>query len=474
MMTTFGILNNISTMILSQPTSSSPSSSSSFSLTSTSSSLSLPYKYQFHTSHSPSFITPTTPTTTKKLSKFISSSSCTIASFSISKLSTMPTQTTKSGFCPLSQRNSWMQENSTCYNISTNSGCRPLHSVFPTAPAVVSSVEDLYEYICSGPLIEKLSLTPKMLEDNIERWIECGLHLCKLFRINELNMTIAQKARLFHYYVPVFLWCEDQISQHRSKFKDGQDIPPLLIGFSAPQGCGKTTLVFALDYLFRLSGRKSATVSIDDFYLTAEDQAKMREQNPGNTLLELRGNAGSHDLPLSVETLQGLTEMTKKGMKMKLPRYNKSAYGGKGDRADPSTWPEVKGPLTVVLFEGWMLGFKPVPNEVVKAVDPQLEVVNRNLEAYYDAWDKFINAWIVIKIKEPSCVYQWRLQAEIAMREEGKPGMSDEEVRDFVSRYFPAYKAYLPTLYSEGPLGSDPEHLLVVDIDDERNPILGN
>lgn len=27
------------------------------------------------------------------------------------------------------------------------------------------------------------------------------------------------------------------------------------IGFNAPQGCGKTTLVFALDYLFRITGR---------------------------------------------------------------------------------------------------------------------------------------------------------------------------------------------------------------------------
>lgn len=26
----------------------------------------------------------------------------------------------------------------------------------------------------------------------------------------------------------------------------------------------------------------------------------------------------------------------------------------------------------VILFEGWMLGFKPLPNEVVKAVDPQV------------------------------------------------------------------------------------------------------
>lgn len=40
----------------------------------------------------------------------------------------------------------------------------------------------------------------------------------------------------------------------------------------------------------------------------------------------------------------------------------------------------------------------------------QLEVVNKNLEAYYNAWDKFIQSWIVIKIKDPSCVFQWRLQ----------------------------------------------------------------
>jgi len=71
------------------------------------------------------------------------------------------------------------------------------------------------------------------------------------------------------------------------------------IGFSAPQGCGKTTLVFALDYLFKTTKkyiallhlishvtivililtlqeylRKSATISVDDFYLTAEGQVR--------------------------------------------------------------------------------------------------------------------------------------------------------------------------------------------------------
>lgn len=47
------------------------------------------------------------------------------------------------------------------------------------------------------------------------------------------------------------------------------------------------------------------------------------------------------------------------------------------------------------------------------------------------------------------------------------------QVRDFVSRYLPAYNAYLPTLYSQGPNGSDPQHLLSIEIDEKRNPILG-
>ncbi|XP_043700931.1 D-glycerate 3-kinase, chloroplastic [Telopea speciosissima] len=381
----------------------------------------------------------------------------------------MPGEAEKSGLVPLGHGCSWIQDNST-----SSPGLRPgpLYSVFPSTPAVVSSVQDLLDFICSGPLVEKLGLTTEMVESSIDKWLMLGGYLSRLLQFNELQLTIPQKTRIYHYYIPVFFWCEDQISKHNSMFKDKDEIPPLVIGFSAPQGCGKTTLVFALEYLFRQTGRKSATISIDDFYLTAEGQAKLREENPDNALLEYRGNAGSHDLQLSIETLTALSKLTKEGMKVKLPRYDKSAYSGKGDRADPSTWPEIEGPLTVVLYEGWMLGFKPLPVAGVKAVDPQLEVVNKNLEAYYDAWDKFINAWIVIKIKEPNSVYQWRLQAEIAMRADGKPGMSDEEVMDFVSRYLPAYKAYLPTLYSEGPNGSDPKRLLVVEIDEERNPIL--
>ncbi|CAH8355918.1 unnamed protein product [Eruca vesicaria subsp. sativa] len=369
---------------------------------------------------------------------------------------------------------SWIQDNSMVLEsngLTSSKTC----SALPAKTVDVSSVSDLFEFICSGPLVDKIGITPENVGQSIDKWLLYGSQLCRLFQLNELMLTIPQKARLYHYYIPVFVWCQDQIALHNSKFSDGDDVPPLVIGFSAPQGCGKTTLVFALDYLFKTTKMKSATISIDDFYLTAQGQAKLREGNPGNALLEYRGNAGSHDLPFSVETIEALAKLTKEG---KLPSiqvlFLSSAYSGRGDRGDATTWPEVEGPLKVILFEGWMLGFKPLPAQVVKAVDPQLETVNKNLEEYYEAWDKYINAWVVIKIKDPSYVYRWRLQAEIAMRQAGKPGMSDDEVNDFVSRYLPAYKAYLPTLYAEGPSGSDPDRVLAIDIDEERNPILAN
>ena len=127
-----------------------------------------------------------------------------------------------------------MQDNSTCCNTAASNHCRqgPLYSVFPTKRAEVSSVQDLYEFISSGPLLNKLGLTPEKVAESIDKWLAYGLQLCRLFQLNDLYLTVPQKARLYHYYIPVFIWCEDQISQHRSTFKDGEDISPLVVFFN--------------------------------------------------------------------------------------------------------------------------------------------------------------------------------------------------------------------------------------------------
>lgn len=96
--------------------------------------------------------------------------------------------------------------------------------------AMVSSVADLYEFICRGPLLEKMGSNLQEVADTIDRWLECGSQLSRLLGFDELLLTEAQKVRVYHYYVPVYLWCERELLQHRAKFKDDADeIPPLVV-----------------------------------------------------------------------------------------------------------------------------------------------------------------------------------------------------------------------------------------------------
>lgn len=64
---------------------------------------------------------------------------------------------------------------------------------------------------------------------------------------------------------------------------------PIVVGLSAPQGCGKTTLTRALKEQFTAEGLKSVVISLDDFYLPRAEQVKLAEES-GNELLKYRGN----------------------------------------------------------------------------------------------------------------------------------------------------------------------------------------
>ena len=223
--------------------------------------------------------------------------------------------------------------------------------------------------------------------------------------------------------------------------------------------------------LLQDDGLTPASLSIDDFYLTRKDQESLAHKYAGNRLLQTRGNAMTHDLKLGTQTLRALRNAKAHSPPVPLPRYNKSAYQGKGDRADPKTWPTVQGPVDVVLFEGWMLGFSPVSSAAAAAVDPDLVPVNQSLADYKKAWDDFVSSWLVVRVADPSFAHKWRLQAEHAMRAAGQDAMTDEEVAAFVDRFMPAYKCYLSGLYRNGPTTARTGSLLVVEVDESRSPI---
>ena len=324
--------------------------------------------------------------------------------------------------------------------------------------------------ILASPLLKSCGITVADVEVNLDEYMDVSNHMCDNLGINTSRMSDTEAARIYQYYLPVYVWCETQRKQHVKKSKKSKKTP-LVLGISAPQGCGKSTLCEQLESLFAYKGLRAASVSIDDFYLTREDHVKMSAKHAGNRILETRGNAGTHDVRLGTETLKALKD-GREGT-IALPRYDKSKHQGKGDRADPTTWPTVEGPVDVVLFEGWMLGFAPVRDVDAERVDPDLKVVNGYLRSYKNAWDRFVDSWLIIKVASPEYSHKWRLEAEKRMRAAGKPAMTDAEVEAFVDRFMPAYRCYLPGLYGKGPTtaGVTDSRVLTVEVDCTRSPV---
>mmetsp|Transcript_11024 Transcript_11024/g.31152 ORF Transcript_11024/g.31152 Transcript_11024/m.31152 type:complete len:337 (+) Transcript_11024:458-1468(+) len=323
---------------------------------------------------------------------------------------------------------------------------------------------ELIDYICQCPLLGLASICEEDVRSNAEEWLRLGQLLCQILSFDFSNLDSVQRLRVFHYYLPVYMWMVGQLRQHR----EGGSEKPLVMGISAPQGCGKTTLVTCLEELMAAEGLKAASISIDDFYLTNADQTALGKSHSSNPLVQYRGNAATHDMELGARTLADLTSATGP---VPVPRYDKSKFAGRGDRAAVEEWPVVEGPLDIVLFEGWMLGFRPQPASVIQSVDENLLLVNEALKAYKDAWDQWADCWLVIRVEDPQYVYKWRLQAEEQMRAGGKPGMTDEQIADFVSRFMPAYQAYLPDLYDKGPTTCAHGRTLVIQVDETRSPV---
>ena len=45
-------------------------------------------------------------------------------------------------------------------------------------------------------------------------------------------------------------------------------------------------------------------------------------------------------------------------------------------------------------------------------ISKDLLPINRQLREYREAWDRFVDAWLVVKVKDPNYVFKWRQQAE--------------------------------------------------------------
>lgn len=245
--------------------------------------------------------------------------------------------------------------------------------------------------------------------------------------------------------------------------KDGPQ--PFLLGLNGPQGSGKSTLATQLCGSLAKAGIRALSVSIDDFYLSRNRQVSLAQSFSDNPFLQQRGYPGTHDVELGLATLLALKQMNSKSSSTVIPRYDKSAFNGKGDRLPESQWPHFAGILDLVILEGWMLGFSPVQESQLPNGD--FKVVNEFLRRYH-VWHDMLDGFIQLKPDDYRHVLQWRVEAEERMKAEGKSGMSLDEVRRYTELFIPAYATYLPRLEEHPPVN---KNLLVVPIGRGRLPL---
>ncbi|MGC9503964.1 glycerate kinase [Baaleninema sp.] len=239
---------------------------------------------------------------------------------------------------------------------------------------------------------------------------------------------------------------------------------PLVQGILGGQGTGKTTLAAALTEILDELGYAVASLSIDDLYKTHRERQQLKAEDPR---LVRRGPPGTHDVALGIQVLDRLCRGE---TPLEVPRFDKSAYGGDGDRTNP----EGVDRADIILFEGWFVGAKPIdpsvfdeaPSPIVTEADKAFaRDCNARLWDYLPLWERLDRLMVLYPV-DYHLSQQWRLQAERDAIARGQDGMSDEEIFAFVE-YF--WKALHPDLFVEPLIGDRSRRQLVVRIEADRS-----
>jgi D-glycerate 3-kinase len=212
----------------------------------------------------------------------------------------------------------------------------------------------------------------------------------------------------------------------------------LVVGLTGPQGSGKSAAAGALALLLQDRGLSTATLSLDDLYLTLAERRRLAADV--HPLFVTRGVPGTHDVTLGLAVIASLGRAGETAV----PRFDKA----RDDRRDPADWDLVAGPVDLILFEGWCVGARPQPAAALAAPINELERT-RDLDG---VWRRYANAALAgayqdlfsrigfqVLLRAPSfdAVLGWRLEQEHKLRDREGPdaGQSDAQIAVFVQHY---------------------------------------
>ncbi len=293
-------------------------------------------------------------------------------------------------------------------------------------------------------------ISPEMQSSFLEDLASEVISLCQSLGLTYKNRVLDNLARL---------WLPLALDLAIAKQKLNRTLIPGVLG---SQGTGKSTLCIILKFILNALDFSVANLSIDDLYLTYLERQSLQQQDPR---LVWRGPPGTHDVNLGLQVIEQCLQTNDEPIL--IPRFDKSAFNGSGDR----TTPEAITQPDILLFEGWFVGVKPIaescfahpPAPIVTPTDKQFALDNnQRLQAYLPLWDK-LDYLIVLYPEDYRLSKQWRTEAEHKMIATGKTGMSDAEIDCFVE-YF--WQSLHPELFIK-PLTSTAD--MVVEIKSDRS-----
>ena len=240
---------------------------------------------------------------------------------------------------------------------------------------------------------------------------------------------------------------------------------PLVVGINGAQGAGKSTLCKFLEVLLIEHNQRSATLSLDDFYLTKAERLEAAADH--HPLFATRGVPGTHDPALGLAVIEDF----RAGRDLVLPRFDKSV----DDRSSHTE--RVAGPLDVLLFEGWFVGAVPQPAAALREPVNRLEAeedpdgvwrreVNRRLATDYAELFARIDLLVMLKVPDFAAVRRNRALQEdkLRARNPDAPGLMDAAA---LTRFLDQDERLTLHMFAEMPARAD----ILIEIGEDQRPI---
>jgi len=210
-------------------------------------------------------------------------------------------------------------------------------------------------------------------------------------------------------------WFAPLVDRFVNNFQPQQ--PPKILGINGCQGSGKSTLG---DYLCSVIAERlditAVSLSLDDFYLTKAERNHLA--TTVHPLLATRGVPGTHDVKLAMDCIESLVA----GNNTMITRFDKSI----DDRVASNNLKTIRGPVGLIVLEGWCLGAKPESelqlSKPINSLEEQEDTkgtwrnyVNRAIEDKYQPLFNLVDELIMLQASSFDSVYQWRLEQEQKM-----------------------------------------------------------